>query len=288
MTTWTKRGYRENEAIGPKQPVVIYGANGIPLVIESNGSMPVTLQDQHTPSVITNLSILEETTTTTSLVAIDDTTVDVVSATGIAAGKFLSFFDPSSVRFMNAFVVSVNVLEVTIDRPFDFGFPIGSYVDVSETNLAVAGTLANPVVAGVRNNAGSPPPPGIELSMDVTRVMFHCIADGACNLTTFGDIAGGLTNGIVLRKRDGSTFNVFNTKSNGDLKEIMFDFDIMATGTVGQGEDGFFGRLTFAGQSKMGVTIRLAIDEDLELFIQDDLTDLPHFSVTVEGSIVLP
>ena len=257
------------------------------LDIESNGSMPVTLQDQTTPTVITKMSILEETTTTTAPVAIGDTVVAVTSVTGITAGKFLTFFDPASIRFMNAGVIGVASLNVTIDRPFDFAYPSGSYVDVSETNLAVAGSLASPIIAGVRNNAGAVPPPGIDLSMDVTRVMFHCVADSACNLTTFGNIAA-LTNGISLRKRDGDYYNIFNCKSNGELKEIMYDLDIMATGTVGQGEDGFFGRLTFAGQNKMGVTVRLAINEDLELFIQDDLTDLTYFGITVEGSIVRP
>jgi hypothetical protein len=237
------------------------------LKIEDNGSLPVTLQDQTTPTVITHMSVLQETTTTTAPVAINDTVVSVANATGIVAGKFLAFFDPASVRFMNAFVISVNVLDVTIDRPFDFAFPSGSYVDVSEHDLTKV---------------------GVGTSMDVTRVMFHCVADSACNLTTFGNIIGGITNGLVLRKRDGEVFNIFNVKNNGELKEIMFDFDIMATGTVGQGEDGFFGRLTFAGQNKMGVTVRLAINEDLELFIQDDITSLLHFSITVEGSIVKP
>jgi hypothetical protein len=272
------------------QGVVIYGSNGIPVKVEDNGSLPVTLQDQTTPTVITHMSVLQQTTTTTAAVAINDTVVSVADATGIVAGKFLAFFDPASVRFTNAFVISVNLLDVTIDRPFDFAYPSGSYVDVNEHDLTKVGpgTLAAPIIAGVRNNAGAIPPPGIELSMDVTRVMFHCIADSACNLTTFGNIAGGLTNGILLRKRDDEIFNIFNVKNNGELKEIMYDLEIMDTGTVGQGEDGFFGRLTFAGQNKMGVTVRLAINEDLELFIQDDLTDLLHFSITVEGSIVKP
>ncbi len=288
MTKWNRLGYKESQKVNP-QPIAIYSADGLRAVtLEPNSSLPVTLQDQTTPTVITNMSVLEQSTTTTAAVAVLDTVVSVTSATGIATGKMFAIFNPSAVRFMTAFVISVNVLDVTIDRPFDFAFPSGSFVDISESDLsATAGSLAVPIVAGVRNNAGSPPPPGIKLSMDVTRIMFHCIADNTCTLTTFGHIAA-LTNGIVLRKRDGASYNIFNCKSNGELKEIMYDLDIMAVGTVGQGEDGFFGRLTFGGQSKMGVTVRLAIDEDLELFIQDDLTALLHFSITVEGSIVEP
>ena len=253
--------------------------------LEPNGSLGVTLQDQTTPTVIAHMSILEQSTTTTGDVAINAYVIPFTSVTGVETGKYLSIFDPASVRFMVAYVVSVTDMNVTIDRPFDFAFPSGSYVDVSDTNLAKNGSIGAPIVAGVRNNAGSIPPPGIELTMDVTRILFHCTGDSAFNLTTFGNIAK-LTNGITLRKRDGEIYNIFNAKSNGELKGLMFDFDIVATGTVGQGEDGFFGRLTFAGQSKMGVTVRLAIDEDLELFIQDNLSGLDLLEIEVEGSLV--
>ena len=277
-------GYKVNTGFSIGN-VIITDPEGKMMTLEPNNSIPVTLQDQHTPTVIANASILEQTTTTTALVAIEDTVFPVASVTGIIAGKYLSVFDPASVRFMTCFVVSVDTLNVTIDRPIDFAFPSGSYIDVSETNLAVNGSLATPIVAGVRNNAGATPPPGIELSMDVTRVLFHCVGTSAMDLTTFGNLAA-LTNGLVCRKRDGTTQNVFNVKSNGEMRGIMYHFEIVATGTVGQGEDGFFGRLTFAGQNKMGVTIRLAINEDLEFFIQDNLSTLTLFEIVVEGSIV--
>jgi hypothetical protein len=257
-----------------------------PLKIEPNGSMPVTLQDQHTPVVIAHFSILEQSTTTTAPVAIGDYVIPLTSVTGVTPGKLLSIFDPASIRFSIANVISVASLNVTIDRPIDFAFPSASYVDVSEPDLAVNGAVT-PVVAGIRNNAGSPPPPGIELSMDVTRILFQGITATACDLSLFGDLAA-LTNGIVCRKRDGSYFNIFNAKTNGDLAGIMYDFQIFDASNPVQGVDGFTGRLTWAGQSKMGVTVRLAIDEDLEMIIQDDLTGISRLEIVAEGSIVQP
>jgi hypothetical protein len=278
-------GYKANTGITIGDVRIVDGT-GNAMTLEPNGSLPVTLQDQTTPTVITQFSILEETTTTTGAVAIDDYIIPVTDATGISAGKYLAIFDPTSVRFMNAFVVSVSVLNVTIDRPLDFAFPIGSYVDVSDTNLAKNGAVT-PIVAGIRNNAGAVPPPGINLTMDVTRVLFHCVGTSAFDLTTFGDRVK-LPNGFMMRRRDGVYYNIFNSKTNGELKGIMFDFDIVATGTVGQGEDGFFGRLTFGGQNKMGVVHRIALNEDLEIIIQDDLSSLTLLEVVAEGSIVQP
>jgi len=253
--------------------------------LEPNGSLPVTLQDQTTPVIIAKLSILEETTTTTGDVAIDDYVMPVTSVTGIVAGKHLAIFDPASVRFMNACVVSVASLNVTIDRPMDFAFPSGSYVDVSETNLAVNGA-GGTIVAGLRNNAGAVPPPGIELTVDITRLIFQCVAATAVDLTKFGDLAA-LTNGITCRERNDTHHNIFNAKTNGDLAGIMFDLSV-STASGSKGVDGFISRLTWGGQAKMGAVVRLPIDTDIEILINDDISGLTLFEIVAEGSVVQP
>lgn len=253
---------------------------------EPNGSLAVTLQDQTTPTVIAYFSVLEQSTTTTGTVAIDDYVFPLTSVTGVTGGKYLSVFDPTSVRFSIFFVVSVTDLNVTVDRPIDFAYPSGSYVDISEVDLAQDGD-PTPIVAGLRNNAGAEPPPGIALTMDVTRIMFFCLAAGACDLATFANITA-LTNGITVRKRDGEYHNIMNAKSNGELGSIMYDFTIHDADTPVQGQDGFLGRLTFGGQSKMGVVQRIAINEDLEVIIADDIAAVTTLHIIAEGSIVQP
>lgn len=254
------------------------------VTLEPNGSLPVTLQDQGTPSVITKFSILEQATTITADVAIDDYTFTVASPTGISVGKYLSVFDPIGVRFSNYNVIGIVGSVVTVDSPIDFAYPSGSYMDVQESNLAVNGSVT-PVVSGVRNNAGSTPPPGIELTIDVTRLIFHIITVSAVDLTLFGDIAA-LTNGLYCRRRDGEYFSIFNVKTNGEIASIMYDHEIHTAAP--HGIDGWVSRITFAGQNKMGVTQRLAINEDLEIIIQDNLSAITLFEIIAEGSVVEP
>ena len=250
---------------------------------EDNASLSVTLQDQVSPIVITEFSLLEESTQTTGAVAIDDYVIPVASVTGIVPGKYLSIFDPASVRFSNFHVVSVASLNVTVDAPIDFAYPSGSYVDVQDTNMNVNGSVT-PVTFGIRNNAGAVPPPGLEMSVDITRIIIQCITASAVDYDLFGDIAA-LTNGIVLRNRNGETFNIFHVKTTGELAGITYDLQVF---DVKQGTDGFISRLTFAGQSKMGAVQRLKIDEDLELIVQDNLTGLTKLEIVAEGSVVLP
>jgi len=279
---WKNRDTGE-AAVNVEGEMSLIDIYGNALTLEPNGSMPVTIQDQVSPIVITKFSVLEETTTTTAPVAIDDYVIPVTSVTGIVAGKFLSVFDPNSLRFTNFVVVSVTDLNVTVDRPIDFPYPTGSYMDVGDTDMAVNGAVT-PVVFGIRNNAGAIPPPGLELSVDITRIIIQCITATSTDYDLFGDIAA-LTNGIMLRNRNGETFNIFNTKTTGELAGIMYDLTVY---DVKQGTDGFIGRLTFAGQSKMGAVQRLAINEDLELIVQDNLTGLTKLEIVAEGSVVIP
>jgi hypothetical protein len=92
-----------------------------------------------------------------------------------------------------------------------------------------------------------------------------------------------LVNGIALRKNIPTAGNIhlWNCKTNGELGELSFDksYDDKAPAGV----YGFSSRLTYAGQSKHGVAIKLDPGEAVELLIQDDLTLLLTFTIMVEG-----
>ena len=248
-------------------------------------SIDVTLQDQDTPVVIAKFNQVHNTTTLAAIGAIDDTSIEVASATGIIVGSYLSIFSPVSVRFMVCEVVSIaSAPVIDIDTPLDFAFPIGTNVDVSITNMAVDGSSTTQAF-GLR---GVGIPPGIELTADVTRIIFECITATSVDLSKFGDIAGGLARGLVLRKRDGEYFNIFNVKTNGRIEGICFDFRTHDAQNQIQGQHGFTARLTWAGQEKMGVVTRLRLGEDLEALVQDALQTITLLNITAEGSIVRP
>lgn len=253
-------------------------------------SIDATLQDQDTPVVISKFNRVHNTTTLAVEGAINDVTIEVASATGIIVGSYLSLFHPVSVRFMVCEVTSIaNAPVIDIDRPLDFAFPVGTNVDVGITNMVVDGSGTTQAF-GLR---GTGSPPGIELTADVTRIIFLCECSSAINLSLFGNFAK-LARGLVLRKRDGSYHNILNVKSNGEIEGICFDFRTHSALNPAQGVDGFSARLTWAGQEKMGVVQRLRLGEDLETLVQDDLLTaqsgetITLLEITAEGSIVRP
>jgi len=66
----------------------------------------------------------------------------------------------------------------------------------------------------------------------------------------------------------------------------MYDWTPYAALNPVQGIDGFVARLTFAGQNKVGVAIRLPIGQDLEVLVQDDLEAITKLEIVAEGHIV--
>jgi len=247
--------------------------------VKTGLSQDINIQDQHSPVIVAYFSLVEEETLLTNTVAINDYDIVVDDPTGLVIGEYLSIFNVAANRFYVGSAVNVVGSTITMDTPMDFAFPSGSFVTSGQRNMNVNGSVT-PVIFGVRNTDEA-----IGATFDITRIIFKCYTTGTNDLSKFGDIAGGLTNGIVLRKVDGEFRNIFNAKTNGDLKNIMFDFDIEPA--QGSAQDGFTGRLTFAGQNKIGVTVRLMPGEDLQMIIQDDLTTLILFNVLLEGHEVI-
>lgn len=241
----------------------------------------VQLQDQTTPTLITKFNKVTNSTTLAEIPIVGQRDIVVTSATGISIGSYIIIFDPLCERFSFYYATAVDGVTITLDSPIDFACSVGSYVDIAITNLNVNGSIT-PQVFGLR---GLGTPSGADVTVDITRLIFHGLTTSAVDLSKFANITA-LINGIVLRKRDGSIYNIFNVKSNGELAGIMYDFTVTTATNPSQGVDGFTGRMTFSGQEKMGVAIRLPVGDDLEIIIQDDLTGITLFEIIAEGHVV--
>lgn len=276
------------------EPLKIPPSSGIDIYIfayDKNGSVrvdalteftDVAIQDQTTQAVIAKFNQVQGGSTTTALTVIGGYTIEVADATDFSAGSYVVMYSTIIDRYYVGYVLSIAGGVLTMDTPLDAAYPVGSPVGSAITNMNVDGS-GIPEVFGLR---GSPVQNPLNLVFDITRIIFNCTTDDAVDLSKFADIAGGLTRGLVLRKRDGEYFNIFNVKTNGDIAGVMYDFTVEQASNPAQGQNGFYARLTFAGPEKIGVVQRLAEGEDLEFLIQDDLTSILKFEVVAEGHVV--
>ena len=238
----------------------------------------VFLQDQITDPILINFNQVHDSTTLNGAIALNDRNIIVTDATGIVIGSYLILFDPGSVRFSTFTVIGIVGTTITLDSPTDFAYPDGTFVDIAIIDMSVDGSVT-PEVFGLR---GIGTPPGVELTMDVTRFIFEMTTSSAVSLELFGNITA-LLRGLLVRSRNGRVKNIFNVKSNGEIAGIMFDWTPFAASNPVQGIDGFVSRFTI---TKLGVATRLKIGEDLEAWVQDNLLSITSFKMIAEGHIV--
>lgn len=222
-------------------------------------------KDRTTRSINVKFNRVTNSTELTSGISIGDTSITVDDATGIAIGSYLIFFSPSDKKFMVCEAVDITGSPtIVIDTPADFAFSSGTFVDIAITNLKSIGTLASPQVYGLR---GTGSPLGVNITAMIERIIFTATTNSPVNLSLFMNLAR-LTNGLVLRKRDGGNENIFNVKDNLGIAGIQFDYTPISAINPAQGVDGIISRFTF---SRFGGVKELPIGTDLELLNQDDI-----------------
>lgn len=266
--------------LSPAKTVIVDPVTGTQANVEANGGQAVNIQDQTSAVLVVPFHNTAASTTLTSATAIDDYVINVTSAASFAVGQYLTIYNIAGERFYQARVEGIAALAITVDTPLDFAYQIGDQVSVGSTDLNVDGSVT-PQIFNLRL-----PEPGLSIIGDITRIMLIMETTTAPGWDEFGDITipAGFK-GIVFRKTDGAYMNIGQAiKTNSELAAMMYDLDAIDQAKFSV--YGIKGRLTFAGQSKIGVTIRLEPDEDLQIIIQDDLTSLQRFAVLAEGHVV--
>jgi hypothetical protein len=236
----------------------------IPIETSNRGSrgVAVFVQDQTTESLDIPFLLDRGAFAVNGDTTRDSRFFNATAGHSIAVGEIIELAD--SVTFMQAKVLGVIVDAIEIDTPINHVYLDGASGTRSTGDMRVDGSVT-PQVFTILPLAGQ--------AGDLTRVILRIESGSAMDYTKFGSLAA-LTNGCVLRvKRSNGDFrNQVNFKTNGDFIEKAYDNIPQAKS--GGGGFGLVSRLTYAGQSKHGVTIRIDGDlgEEWQLVIQDDLS----------------
>ncbi len=247
--------------------------------LESNGGIPVNIQDQNTrPFDIRINQIIDNTMTLAQAPTINTYDVVLTVGHGVVTGDTIAFLEQNGmVQLFFGEVLNVVGDTITMDTLVPWSFTPSNTIVFTYTNdLTVDGSI-NEQVFTITNFFNEP--------IDITRMIWHCTDNVAMDDEKFCGLTS-LTRGLSLRKKDvdGNYTNYWNVKSNGQWGELAFDktYDDKAPA----GFYGFTSRLTYGGQSKHGVVIRLDTNESIELIVQDDLTALERGVLMVEGHFV--
>lgn len=201
--------------------------------------------------------------------------IEIVDATGFIVGNYIQISDGSiEPTFAEIMVITLGATDILeLDRFVDLAHPIGTSVEVVDFGLEVLGTRAAPVEYIVR-------PEGTTV-VHIQRLTLSMILSTAGDMGLFGNLAR-LTNGVLLRERKNGVYRTLtlwkdNDEINDDTYDVTFDGR-----SGGNGSHGMSSRWTF---ERFGSEVRLnaATNDQLEVYIQDDLTGLGHFSIKAQG-----
>ena len=174
--------------------------------------------------------------------------------------------------------VAGNEYTITIAIPLDFDYTTNGSCSIQNVDMDVNGSIT-PVtfMVGPQGN----------FKWDITRMMVSMVYDSAGDDGLFGNLTA-LTNGNYFRKEDsGTAQNLFNAKDNADFAIEGYDVQYTIRSTGG-GEFGMRSRITFSGQDKTGVVIRLdgKTSDTFVGVVRDNLTDLNKYRIKLQGHVV--
>jgi hypothetical protein len=245
---------------------------------ESNGALAVNIQDQHSRAFDLFFSQnVGSPTTLTADTIIDSYSISVTTGHAFAAGDDFVLRDSVTQRGFTGQVVSVaGDNTVNMDRPITSVLPSATtVVQETTTELNVDGSSTRQTFS-----IGSP----LTAELDITRFLIQMTTTATPDFDEFGDQTA-LTRGCVMRIVNSSLANLWNVKSNAELANLMYDLTIYDA-ALPFAVNGLAGRMTYGGQNKHGVTLRIGGGETLEFVVQDDLSDLLSFKIIACGHIV--
>lgn len=249
-----------------------------PIKTDSGGALDVFLQDQNTQANSFYIKQAQNTVTLAENFTVNTTQANFVAGHNFVVGNMVSMIE-NGVPYQ-AEVLGVVGNAITFDTPAPITYSVNARSTRAVRNLTVNGSLASPQIFNINPIQGA--------IWDVTKITFLLQDGSEMDTGKFGGIAK-LTNGIVFRKKvsDQEYHNYFNIKTNGDFEVNNGLVDYVSKAPAGQ--YGFISKHTFGGQSNFGVVIRLNGTklEELQILVQDDLTGLINFNVTVNLHEVL-
>ncbi len=252
---------------------------GWPTPTESNGGVPVNIQDQHSRALDLYFIQSQNQTVLSASTSIEAKTITVSDTSGFVAGNCVGIFAGSNSFFFATQLGAPSGNTIFLDTPIDQVYPDGSTVITALRNMNVDGSSVTQIfqIGPIGMVAG--------IEIDITRFCGYIQSTTAMDDGKFGDLPA-LTNGIVLRQNNGTIQNLWNAKTNGDLALISAG-DVNYTEKPPAGTShGLRFRNSYGGQEKHGVTIRLEPGDIVELLIQDDLSGLEVFNKMAQGHFV--
>lgn len=207
----------------------------------------------------------------TAPVSQDDKVINVVSSTGVTAGEAITFYEGK--KMSQCIVVSTTATTITVTPGLDFEYSVSATVESGPWNMAVDGSVT-PQVFKV-----SPPPNAMyNIHSFNNTILDNAVMDDA----KFGGLVA-LTNGVLVRRKNGGTKNLSIIVNNTGFYE--FGYDIEYSNKAPAGLYGFRARKNLTEVNGITGILYGKDDDEFQVIINDNLTGLNQFTCNLHGYI---
>lgn len=205
-------------------------------------------------------------------------TINLSPGHSVAIGNYLCFVEGK--RFTQSLVIGVNVNEITLESPIDYAYTTNADVHNSNPNIAKVDGSTTPIEFYLTPPAG--------MAFDVYAV--HLVGEykNAPGPTKFfGE--SPITNGLYLRKEDGSVKNYWTIRRDADFREYGMVPEHDPKAPAGN----YLTYCPIKPRNDNGVVLRLRWNEKLIVGVQDDflamytLGNLIRITATAIGHVVV-
>jgi len=212
-------------------------------------------------------------TTVASASGVGSTSVVVAFPTVINSGDTVFISNGNVEEPSKMHVTAVGSPFVTLDAPLSKAYPIGTQVEVVDSDLSsTTASLGGSRSYKVKPSSGT--------TYHIARLNVAIADANAMDDGKFGGIAS-LANGVVIRKSvKGVITTLTNWKNNGDMAKDMFD--VAYTDKAPSGENGLRGRWSF-NKFEVYHVIKGEDGDYLEALVQDNITANTLMELKVQG-----
>lgn len=267
-------GLTGNPILDPSSKIQIVDSNGDVWELESNGAMPVNIQDQNSQIINSYLVLPLAQVTLAADTALDDSEITLEAGHGASVGEYIGLKEDD--RYYQGEIIAINVNTITLGSPLDYAFTTSARISRVTNDLSIDGSSSD------QTFIFSPRFLQANTKWDITKMKIMIEGTGELDADKFGDL-NALTNGIVIREVNSVWKNLLTARANRDMQEALDNPQYLDKPLYT-----FTADYNFAGQDKQGVTIRLSSDTDDELqcVVRDNLSGLVSFRIKVLGHIV--
>lgn len=252
-------------------------------IVGALSSNDVSRQDQTTDRISLFLAEIIDPVVSISGANLDAESFNV-TVTSIApiVGNFICMQENekiTQVEIIGVTPVSGNEYTIDIAIPLDYGYSNNAGCSIQNVDINKNASSTD-ISFSIKPASGA---------WDITRMMISMVLGTAGDDGKFGNIdALDPDESQYFRKEDTElSQNLFSVRDNSDFRLEGYDVSYPIR-SGGGGDFGMGGRVTYAGEDKSGVVIRLSAssNESYKTVIRSDLTGIAKYRIKAQGHVV--